>query len=186
MVRIALIALIQVVFLQLNAQELYIRQGLIKASATISPGKMLNRPTSTIYLSGFAEYHVEKNVSLRGETFWYVDGESANANPDLHFDRASRTYFGVFYHLNKRNWDNYLGFQPGISIIKPQFAGRTEVVPSFAITLGTSYFVWKFFHFFANVSYLNSSLRDFSDGTRKADELVLSAGLGFQVNTKKK
>jgi hypothetical protein len=50
---------------------------------------------------------------------------------------------------------------------------------------GVSYYVWKYFHFFADLTYVNSTLRGTSFGSHKMDELILSAGLGFQINVKK-
>lgn len=179
-------AFILLVGLNVNAQEeLYMRQGLIKSSATISPGKMLNRTVKTIYLSGFLEYHIEKNISLRGDTYWYIDGGGQKPT-DITLSNASRTYFGAFYHWNVKNWDNYLGFQPGISLLRfSAISPKISVCPSFALTVGSTFFVWKYFHFFANLTYVNSKAHDLAIGSQRADELILSAGLGFQLNTKK-
>lgn len=174
--------------LALNAaaqEEIYIRPGLLKASATIAPGKLLNRTVNTIYLSGFLEYHIEKNLSLRGDTYWYIDGTAEKAT-DITLRNASRTYFGVFYHKNVKNWDNYLGFQPGLSFLRfGAISNKTSVCPSFALTAGTSFYVWKYFHFFANLSYVNSIAHGINGGSMRADELIFSAGLGFNLNTKK-
>jgi hypothetical protein len=166
-------------------QDSYIQPGLLKASASIAPSKMLNRSVDNIYLSGFLEYHLDKKLSLRGDTYWFVDGQAAKVTDET-LSGASRTYFGVFYHLNKNNWDNYLGMQSGISLLRfSAISPKVSVSPSFALTAGTSFFVWKYFHFFANLTYVNSSARGIQGGSRRADELILSAGLGFQINTKK-
>ena len=172
--------------LQLVAQEeIYIRPGLLKASATIAPGKMLNRTVNTIYLSGFLEYHTEKNFSLRGDTYWYIDG-AAQKPTDVLLTNASRTYFGAFYHMNLKNWDNYVGFQPGISFLRfSAISPKISVCPSFAVTAGSTFYVWKYFHFFANLTYVNSKAYGLNGGSLRADELIFSAGLGFNVNTKK-
>lgn len=186
MVRVVLSAMILLFGLQVLAQDSYIQPGLIKASATIAPSKMLNRSVDNIYLSGFLEYHLDKRLSLRGDTYWFVDGNALKATDET-LSEASRTYFGLFYHLNKNNWDNYLGFQSGISLLRfVAISPKVSVTPSFALTAGTSFFVWKYFHFFANLTYVNSSARGIPGGSRKADELILSAGLGFQINSKKK
>ena len=166
-------------------EEMYIRPGLLKASATIAPGKMLNRTVNTIYLSGFLEYHTEKNFSLRGDTYWYIDGV-AQKPTDVMLANASRTYFGAFYHVNLKNWDNYIGFQPGISFLRfGAISPKISVCPSFALTAGTTFYVWKYFHFFANLTYVNSKAYGLNGGSLRADELIFSAGLGFQLMTKK-
>ena len=169
----------------LAQEEMYIRPGLLKASATIAPGKMLNRTVNTIYLSGFLEYHTDKHISLRGDTYWYIDGADQKAT-DVLLRSASRTYFGAFYHWNLKNWDNYVGFQPGISLLRfSAISPKISVCPSFAVTAGSTFYVWKYFHFFANLTYVNSKAYGLNGGSLRADELIFSAGLGFNVNTKK-
>lgn len=166
-------------------EEIYIRPGLLKASATIAPGKMLNRTVNTIYLSGFLEYHTDKNISLRGDTYLYIDG-AAQKPTDVLLRSASRTYFGAFYHWNLKNWDNFVGFQPGISLLRfSAISPKISVCPSFAVTAGSTFYVWKYFHFFANLTYVNSKAYGLNGGSLRADELIFSAGLGFNVNTKK-
>ena len=64
-------------------------------------------------------------------------------------------------------------------------SNKTSVCPSFALTAGTSFYVWKYFHFFANLSYVNSTAHGINGGSMRADELIFSAGLGFNLNTKK-
>ena len=165
--------------------EIYIRPGLLKASATIAPGKMLNRTVNTIYLSGFLDYHTDKNISLRGDTYWYIDGGGQKPT-DVLLSNASRTYFGAFYHWNLKNWDNYVGFQPGISLLRfGAISSKISVCPSFAATAGSTFYVWKYFHFFANLTYVKSKAYGLIGGSLRTDELIFSAGLGFNVNTKK-
>lgn len=168
----------------LGQEEMYIRPGLLKASATIAPGKMLNRTVNTIYLSGFLEYHTDRHISLRGDTYWYIDGAAQKAT-DVLLISASRAYFGAFYHWNMKNWDNYVGFQPGISLLRfSAISPKVSVCPSFAVTAGSTFYVWKYFHFFANLTYVNSKAYGLNGGSLRADELIFSAGLGFNLNTK--
>lgn len=183
--KIGYIAAILISLKSVAQEEIYIRPGLLKASATIAPGKMLNRTVNTIYLSGFLEYHTEKNISLRGDTYWYIDGTSEKTT-DYMLSNASRTYFGAFYHWNLKNWDNYFGFQPGISLLRfGSVSPKISVCPSFAATAGSTFYVWKYFHFFANLTYVNSTAYGINGGSLRSDELIFSAGLGFNVNTKK-
>ncbi len=167
----------------------YRAQGLIAASATFSPSIMLNRASNNFYLSGFAEYHLDEKVSLRSDNFYYL-----NSSEESSFvDNAFRTYFGAYYHLNQRsigNWDVKLGFQPGITFMRIHESingeiqiSRTVTSPSFLTSLGFDYYVWKYFHFFTNLTYMNSKLSGLISGPHKTDELVFSAGLGFQIKT---
>ena len=165
-------------------QEQYIRQGTLKASATIAPSIMLNRNIQNIYINGFLAYQLDEKLSLRGEAFYYIDG-AAGAASDMGYSGAMHTYFGVFYHGRKGNWDNYVGFQPGLSVAQVPLKSGATASPSFAAKIGTSYYVWKYFHFFAELTYWNSSVRGIPGGSMRMDELVLSAGLGFHINTRK-
>lgn len=182
---VRLITLIALMFsFMAFGQEQYIRQGTLKASATIAPSMMLNRDANNIYLNGFIAYQLDEHFSLRGETFFYINN-ATSTNPI--YAGAIHTYFGAFYHKGKRNWDNYLGFQPGVSVVKTAFKNNA-VLPTFALKIGTAYYVWKYFHFFTDLTYTNSSIRGIAldYGSIKTDELIISAGLGFQINTKKK
>ena len=172
----------------------YIQPGMINASATFSPSMMLNRSTTNYYLSGFAEYHMSSKVSVRSDNFFLT-----SASEELFFDNAFRSYIGAFYHFRKSqwsNWDKYIGIQPGIcySARNPYgddiqtFAlleAEYRLSPSMAITAGTSFYVWKYFNFFANLTYVKSTLSGVQGGPFKTDELIFSAGLGFQIQTKK-
>ena len=176
-----------------SQSEIYKDANTLEASATIAPSWMLNRDEANYYIMGYLEFHLSKNLSLRGDTYLFVDGESEFP----FFSSASRTFFGVFAHTQKSNWDSYIGFQPGLSLLKPNpyyggiqtFAlleNRTAVVPSVAITVGTSYYVWKYYNFFANLSYIRSTISGVPGAPMPADELILSAGLGFQIDCSKK
>jgi hypothetical protein len=172
-----------------RCQDDYIQPGLLKATATISPSSMLNRSVGNVYISGFLEYHLDKRLSLRGESFVFVDGKSKTASPNLFIEQGIRTFFGVFYHLNRNNWDQYIGFQPGISLIKPLSSvsadASLQAIPSFAMHVGSTYYVWKYFNFFVDLAYVNSVYRELPGGSQRTDELILSAGLGFQIQTKR-
>ena len=61
-------------------EEDYFKRGLLKASATISPGKMLQNKANSIYISGFLEYALNDRYSLRGEVFQFVDASYSDAS----------------------------------------------------------------------------------------------------------
>ena len=165
-------------------KEVYIQPGLIKSSLTISPSWMLNKPEFNYYLSGFLEGYLEKKISLRGETHYFVDGKKET--PFLKFNSA--TYFGVLYHVNKNNTDAHIGFMPGISIMQinnehvANDQNKTQIAPSFSANLGVTFYVWKYCHFFANITYMHATLRGVRGASGRADELMISAGLGFNFN----
>jgi hypothetical protein len=149
---------------------------------------MLQNQANSINLSGFLEYVVDKNYSFRGDVIQFIDaGYSSKTLIEPTFQ--NRLFFGAFRHFGQNNLKFYTGLQIGTTITtynQSWFTGnRTHVSPSFAVKSGVSYYVWKYFHFFADLTYVNSTLRGTSFGSHKMDELIFSAGLGFQINVKK-
>ena len=171
----------------------YRRPGTIEAIGTYGVSTMLNRKSKNYYLTALAEYHFDQRVSLRSDSYYYLN--SPDENPFI--DKSIRSYFGIFYHLNRdqfSNWDVTLGFQPGVTIMSKNNydpsgtlaeteRSRMVLSPSFAVSCGAKYYVWKYFNFFANVSYMNSNLGGIQDGPFNTDEIVLSGGLGFHIQT---
>lgn len=165
-----------------NAQETYIKPGLLASSLTFSPSKMLNHSQSNFYMNGFAEYFVDSKFSFRSDSYLFLNSQSEN--PLL--KDGIRSYFGMAYHLTKGNWDNSFGFQPGVTLFNTkETVSKAQIQPSAALRIGTSYYVWKYFHFFANLTYTKSKLMVFQRGNLPTDELIFSAGLGFQIQTRK-
>jgi hypothetical protein len=147
-----------------NKNELtsYFNPGLIKASATISPSRMLQNRANSINLSGFLEYVADKKYSFRGDVIQFIDaGYTSKSLIEPIFQ--NRLFFGAFQHFGRNNFKFYTGLQMGTTIItynQSFFSGnRTNVAPSFAIKSGVSYYVWEYFHFFADLTYFNSTLR---------------------------
>jgi hypothetical protein len=163
-----------------SAQEEYIQPGLLAASITYSPSTMLNHDQSNFYATGFAEYFLDKKFSFRSDTYLFLN--SQNEKYFLH--GGVRSYFGIAYHLSNGNWEGNIGFQPGITVMNRKLY-NTRPEPSIALRMGTTYYVWKYFHFFANLTYTASKVSTYEFGTIRTDELVFSAGLGFQIQTKK-
>jgi hypothetical protein len=172
-----------------NDIPLYFQKGLLKGSATITPGRMLQNKANSIYLSGFLEYVINENYSFRGDVFQFMDAVySFESLIEPSFQ--NRLYFGAFRHFGKSNLKFYIGLQMGTTVTTYNhgwFSGnRTQVDPSFSIKTGVNYYVWKYFHFFADINYVNSTLRGTSFGSQRMDEILFSAGLGFQIQTRKK
>jgi hypothetical protein len=74
-------------------------------------------------------------------------------------------------------------FKP-IDTVDP--TAKLQASPSFAVHVGTTYYVWKIFNFYLDLAYVNSAFRGLDNGTQRTDELILSAGLGFQLQTRTK
>jgi hypothetical protein len=178
-----------IAFGQNENQEQYFNKGLLKASATISPGRMLQNKANSIYISGFLEYALDSKYSFRGDVFQFVDAIYSDGSL-LEPNFMNRLYFGAFRHFGKKNLKFYSGVQAGMSFMQYYHSfsqGRKfSVEPSFALKAGTTFYVWKYFHFFADLTYVNSTTRGLMFGSQKMDELIFSAGLGFQINVIKK
>lgn len=176
-------------------QESYIQPGLLKSSATISIGDMLANTDQNYYISGFAEYHLTKNISLRGDIYFMmpVSEDQINFYSAPLMKDGVRSFFGAFYHFNRGNFDYNIGFQPGLNVLNVRNnAPLNESLysriasPGFNIQTGVTYYVWKYFNFFAEVNYVRANLFGVNHFANNADEIIFSAGLGFQIQTRTK
>ena len=195
MVRVLFLTLLMSANVQ--AQDVYLQDGLLKASATITPSDMLASEQNNFYISGFLEYHMTKKTSFRGETFTFVDGKVPEGLRAV--NGGMRTFFSAQYHWNRNNFDYSLGVGPGLSVLRVLNGDpmaeylvapyESKAIPSFTLQTGVSYYVWKYFHFFANVSYVATPATHLYMGDKNRinnlDEVMVSAGLGFQLPTKK-
>lgn len=167
----------------------YFWPGLVKSSATISPGRMIQNKANSIYISGFLEYVLDKKYSIRGDVFQFVDANYTDGTL-LEPSFMNKIYFGAFRHFGKRNLKFYSGAQAGMTFMQyyNSFNQGTKfsVEPSFALKTGITFYVWDYFHFFADISYVNSTTRGLAFGSQQMDELIFSAGLGFQIQTRQK
>ena len=170
-------------------QEMYVRSGLIRSTLTYSPSFMLNNETTNYYVTGLLEGYLNKNLSIRSEAHYLVGGKSPNSSP--YFDNSIRASLGIQLHKPINNFDSYLGFMPSFSV--SQVKRELDVngkhpfhfEPSFALKAGVTYYVWKFFNFFAEATYYNTTILGMDRINGRADELMISAGLGFNINSKK-
>ena len=161
----------------------YINPGLLSFSGTLSPSIMLNRNEINYYVTGFLEGKLTKHISLRGETNYLLP------NADSKFLRNNiRTTIGIQYGFAPvDNLEMHVGFSPGFSFMKSNFdPSRFEFVPSVQINGGVRYYVWKYFHFFANLNYVHAQMQNLNRVNGMADEFMISAGLGFNLQVLKK
>lgn len=160
----------------------YINPGLLSASTTLSPSVMLNRSEINYYVTGFLEGRVHKNISLRGEMHYML------GNADTKFLKNNlRTTFGIQYGIPFGNFEVHGGFAPGFAIMKSNFnVSNTEFVPSVQLNVGARFYVWKYFHFFSNFSYIHSKMNNLNRVNGMADEFMISVGLGFNFQVLKK
>jgi len=160
--------------------------GLMKATGSITPGLMVDQPMRNVYFSGFSEVYTSRKLSFRGDVLWYVDGQSKASQETWRYARNLSVYFGAFYHFNKKNWDVHIGFQPGMAVIKPSGSVQENPLvkpcPSAALHVGSTFFVWKYFNFYADVAYTHTYYRGLNSGSAYLGEVLFTAGLGFNLN----
>jgi len=169
-------------------QEIYIRPGLLATSLTISPSLMLNQKEKNVYLTGFFEGYLDKRISFRGEGNLIVGGFGEIP----FYEKGFRTTAGVLIHVNKKNLDAHVGLMPGIYIarltsnITPTNDLVVSVAPVISLNAGGTFYMWKYAHVFMNITYTSTSYPKVDVNINgRADELMLSVGLGFNFNALK-
>lgn len=187
-IRYVWLLLLVVSIVKAQDNDPFVRKGLLKATATISPGFMLNRNITNIYVSGELEYFLENKISVRGDGLWYRDSQQ-----DIPFlKQNSMVFFGALYHFSKNKHDVFIGIQPGAILSQPNVLDTSlvnypaQINPGISIIAGYTFYVWDYCNFFLNARYLNTKYVGTSKGPIHLDEIILSAGLGFQLHTRKK
>ena len=188
MVRSAIILLcasLLVARVHAQAEQPFVRAGLLKFTATICPALLLDAGTTNIHAGGSAEYFVEDRISFKGETFWFLDGQQRNAP----LQQNSQLSFGPqFHHMNGR-LDLSAGFAPGLSLSRPNAtmdaaAPQVRLLPHVSISGGVTFYVWDHMHFFLNARYVHARYASVPEGSVALDELMLYGGLGWQIRVK--
>jgi len=190
--KILIIASLLLIALSLKAQEDRVekKDGMLRATAGIEPGVLLNSGNLTTYISGLLEYHLQERISVRGDVSAYFNLKDSPllSNHGL--------YFGALYHFSNRAIvDPYLGLQPGIHLTKFRYfddsgAGpfRTEfrVLPVASLVGGLNFYVSRFFNFYISSRAVFGT---FSGGgaplSIPMNELRVNFGLGFNLGLKK-
>jgi len=178
--------------------SVYRYPGMLKGTATITPGLMLNANQTNIYINGDLEFFADDKISIRGDAFWMVGSQQKNAL----LQQNSSIFFGALYHFHKNRFDYFIGLQPGISITKPNSTYESsyqlpvlvnnkrdydnKLLPNFSPVTGITFYVSDYFNFFLNVRYVYARYFGYQSSSLNLDEFRISAGLGFQIHTRKK
>ncbi|MCC7050601.1 MAG: hypothetical protein IT239_02320 [Bacteroidia bacterium] len=170
-----------------QSESSFIRSGLLKATSTITPSFMLNRKINNIYVSGELEYFLEDKISVRGDGLWYRD--SQQKTPFL--KQNSMVFFGALYHFSNKKNDLFFGVQPAVILAQPNLTDTlggyypAVINPGMSLIAGYTFYVWDYCNFYVNARYLQSKYVGTRMGKIPLDELFISAGLGFQIHTRK-
>ncbi len=178
---------------QLTGDDI-IRNGLLRAQATISPGWDISDGKTNIYVQGDCEYYVHRTISIKGDIAYFLDTQG-----DGYLKHNHSLFFGAQYHFPIKRFDPYIGFSPGASLIQarnPAIAtpeidvayGESilKVSPAISVSTGFNFFVWKYLHFMANVKYVHAKHPTEWGVQYALNEFRISFGVGWNVNVLKK
>ena len=119
---------------------------------------------------------------LKGVFFKYF-----SLNPNF----LNRLMSGLFSHYHKKNLDVFIGLQGGLSFCNFLFDPlngpyKWSYSPTLSIKSGFRFFVWKYANFFLETTYFHNYLNNTSFGSVNLNEIIVSGGLGFQIERPKK
>jgi hypothetical protein len=162
--------------------------GLLRGAAAICPGFLLDGGTENLYINGRLEYFADDRVSFRGEGYRYIDSQQQPAP----LVQNSQFAFGPFLHHVHGRLDLAAGFEAGLSLAQPALVSAQgladpaplRAVPNASLCGSLAFNVWTYMHFFADVRYVHARYNGAPGGPIALDEVMVMAGLGFQLPTK--
>ena len=155
----------------------------LKAAASFAPG-FLTENTKTIQLQGTLGF-IQNKIELRGDAFYFLN--SFGDRP--RFTMNHQLYAGAFYRFLDKQFQPYLGFQPGIAMAQssefgtlnigsPDLEYKISYNPVGSITSGFDFFGEKWFYMFTEARYIFGKHKSNSYPVY-LDEFRVSFGLGF-------
>jgi len=160
--------------------------------ATVSPGYMFyHKGLWDSYFHATLEWCFDNRVSIRcdGSYFFTTQGDFKP------FKMNHSLLLGAFYHFPVRKLDFYAGLQPGASMVQQRdyiyndsliSNPRIKVAPLITAAVGVNYFFWKYMNLFLSLKYVHGNHLPQYGKAIPLDELRFSAGLGFQLQFKKR
>ncbi|MBL4668784.1 MAG: hypothetical protein JKY30_05920 [Flavobacteriales bacterium] len=158
-----------------------LRKGLLRTQGTFSFGSLLDIKETGIYLNGNLEYYINQKISGRGDLYYHLkstDNSLLKINHQL--------FSGGSYHINLgKEFDPYIGLQPGIALTQHSFYDRTtNLTPLLSSLIGFNYYAENWFHLFFDIRYVYGIHSPNHINEINISEIRLSFGLGFNLNTK--
>lgn len=155
----------------------------IKAATSFAPG-FLSENTKTIQLQGYLGF-IQGKIELRGDAFYFLN--SFGDRP--RFNMNHQLFAGAFYRFSEKQFQPYLGFQPGIAMSQSSEFGalnittgeveyKTSYNPVGSIAGGFDFFGEKWFYIFTEARYIFGKHKS-NTYPVYLDEFRLSFGLGF-------
>lgn len=183
-------------FAKAQDESSVIRKGLLRAQLGFAHGTLLNyNSLNTANIGTDLEYYLDRRFSIRSDVFLFVDFFNAgNSRIDFPFVFNHSLYTGAAYHLfNSKSFDPYIGLQPGfvygksnqdVILLASSDFKNESLNPAISGVIGFNYYAPKVFHLLFNVRYVKASIATQYNIT-PVDELRISLGLGFNLNTRK-
>jgi hypothetical protein len=170
-------------FATIHAQETKERDWKINSALSFAPG-FLTENTKTIQLHGYLGF-LQQRIHVRGDMFYYLGASGDRPR----FDLNHQIFTGAFYHFSEKQFQPYVGFQPGIAITRSseyetlnsgtgELERKITTNPIGGAAAGFTYFGEKFFFLFFETRYIFGKHKTNSYPVY-LDELRLSFGLGF-------
>lgn len=164
-----------------------IEKAKVKVALSFSAG-FLTENTQTTQLHGVIGFRPKMGkVELRGDGFYFLN--SFGDRP--RFSMNHQLFAGAFYRFSNKNFQPYIGLQPGVAYSQSNeigtFNSETSKVeyqktfnPVFSAVGGVELYASKLFYMFAETRYIMGKHK--SNGFPVfLDELRFSFGLGFHI-----
>lgn len=171
--------------LSISAQEKEkdLKTWQLKASASFAPG-FLTENTKTIQLQGTLGF-IRDKIELRGDAFYFLN--SFGDRP--RFTMNHQLFAGAFYRFSEKQFQPYIGFQPGIAMSQSSEFGslnfesqelkyKISYNPVGSVAAGFDFFGEKWFYLFTEARYIFGKHKSDTYPVY-LDEFRLSFGLGF-------
>jgi len=167
----------------------FVRPGLVRAFGCFAFDYRMNQKVWDYSLHGFAEYFPEKNISVMGELYYYLD-----SNTDFPLIRKQLSIVSGFaYHWPKKRFDPYVGISAMGNLCNSQVMTDSGTVlmhdvsgsdfnPGLILSGGMNLYVWKYLNFFVQVRYKRTFIYSPIQITNM-DAFSISYGLGINFNT---
>lgn len=155
----------------------------LNTALSISPGLQTEK-TQSISLNGYLGFLKDK-IEIRGDAFYFLNQYGDRPR----FSMNHQLYFGAFYHFSEKQFQPYVGFQPGIALAQSseygslnQTTGEIEykkaINPVGSPAVGFQYYGEKLFFLFFETRYIFGKHKSDTYPVY-LDELRFSFGLGF-------
>lgn len=151
---------------------------MLQGTASLYPAWMLNRNVQNNYVAGHLNYFVHDKYSFRGEIMSYIDAQGDAKYLSSH----TQLQAGFGRHFPIKRWNPYVYYMMGLARVRLHSQTGTDLQPTIGLIGGTQFHASRFFYFFAEANYQH--MQDPSKAGN-LDQLYVTAGLGFQLSTKR-